>query len=80
MQTLAWLAGHPHSTADAIGAGLRERVGAVSTQAVYDMLAACTTAGLLRRTEPAGRAKQNAQDPKAAEQANPARTGMQAKA
>jgi Fur family transcriptional regulator, stress-responsive regulator len=51
---LAWLAQHPHSTADAIGAGLRERLGAVSTQAVYDMLAACSAAGLLRRIEPAG--------------------------
>jgi Fe2+ or Zn2+ uptake regulation protein len=26
----------------------------VSTQAVYDVLAACTTAGLVRRIEPAG--------------------------
>src|SRR5258705_9416073 len=51
---LTWLAGHPHSTVDAIAAGVRERFGAVSTQAVYDMLAACAAAGLLRRIEPAG--------------------------
>ncbi len=51
---LTWLAGHPHSTADAIGAGLRHQFGAVSVQAVYDMLAACTAAGLVRRIEPAG--------------------------
>jgi Fur family ferric uptake transcriptional regulator len=51
---LTWLAGHPHSTVDAIAAGVRGRFGAVSTQAVYDMLAACATAGLLRRIEPAG--------------------------
>jgi Fur family ferric uptake transcriptional regulator len=51
---LAWLADHPHATADAVGTGLRERLGAVSTQAVYDMLTACTEAGLLRRIEPAG--------------------------
>jgi len=51
---LAWLEAHPHSTAEAIGAGMREQFGAVSTQAVYDMLAACATAGLLRRIEPAG--------------------------
>ena len=51
---LTWLAGHPHSTADAIAAGVRERFGTVSTQAVYDMLAACAAAGLLRRIEPAG--------------------------
>ena len=51
---LTWLAGHPHATVDAIAAGVRERFGTVSTQAVYDMLAACATAGLLRRIEPAG--------------------------
>ncbi|MBA2640404.1 MAG: transcriptional repressor [Nocardioidaceae bacterium] len=51
---LAWLVGHPHSTADAVGAGVREQLGSVSTQAVYDVLAACTTAGLVRRIEPAG--------------------------
>ena len=51
---LTWLAGHPHATVDAIAAGVRERFGAVSTQAVYDMLAACAGAGLLRRIEPAG--------------------------
>jgi len=54
LAVLTWLAGHPHSTVDAIAAGVRERFGAVSTQAVYDMLAACATAGLLRRIEPAG--------------------------
>jgi Fur family ferric uptake transcriptional regulator len=51
---LTWLAGHSHATVDAIAAGVRERFGAVSTQAVYDMLAACAAAGLLRRIEPAG--------------------------
>jgi Fur family transcriptional regulator, stress-responsive regulator len=51
---LTWLAGHPHATVDAIAAGLRQQFGAVSTQAVYDMLAACAAAGLLRRIEPAG--------------------------
>jgi Fe2+ or Zn2+ uptake regulation protein len=51
---LTWLAEHPHATVDAIAAGVREQFGAVSTQAVYDMLAACAAAGLLRRIEPAG--------------------------
>jgi Fur family ferric uptake transcriptional regulator len=51
---LTWLAGHPHATVDAIAAGVRERFGTVSTQAIYDMLAACAAAGLLRRIEPAG--------------------------
>ncbi len=51
---LAWLNEHPHSTVDAIAAAVRERLGTVSTQAVYDVLGVCTAAGLLRRIEPAG--------------------------
>lgn len=51
---LAWVSEHPHSTADTIGAVVRQQLGAVSVQAVYDVLNACTDAGLLRRIEPAG--------------------------
>jgi Fur family ferric uptake transcriptional regulator len=51
---LAWLAEHPHSTADAVGSGVRAELGTISTQAVYDVLAACIDAGLVRRIEPAG--------------------------
>jgi Fur family ferric uptake transcriptional regulator len=51
---LAWLAEHPHATAEEIGAGVRERYGALSFQAIYGVLTACTDAGLLRRIEPAG--------------------------
>jgi Fur family ferric uptake transcriptional regulator len=51
---LAWLTDHPHSTVDSIGAGVREQLGTVSTQAVYDVLNVCADAGLLRRIEPAG--------------------------
>jgi len=51
---LEWLADHPHSTADQIGKGVRERIGSVSTQAVYDVLFACASAGLVRWVEPAG--------------------------
>ncbi len=51
---LAWLVEHPHSTVGAIGAAVRETLGTVSTQAVYDVLGVCTAAGLLRRIEPAG--------------------------
>ena len=43
-----------HLTADQVAAGVRGRVGPISTQAVYDVLAALTRAGLLRRIEPAG--------------------------
>lgn len=52
--TLDWLAGHPHSTADQVAEGVRERLGSVSTQAIYDVLHACAQTGLLRRIEPAG--------------------------
>jgi Fur family ferric uptake transcriptional regulator len=43
-----------HVTADQVAAGVRARVGPISTQAVYDVLAALTRAALLRRIEPAG--------------------------
>jgi Fur family ferric uptake transcriptional regulator len=51
---LTWLAQHPHSTAEEIGTGVRGQYGALSFQAIYGVLAACTDAGLLRRIEPAG--------------------------
>jgi Fe2+ or Zn2+ uptake regulation protein len=50
------LAEHPHSTADAVATLVRADRRRVSTQAVYDVLTACTAAGLLRRIEPAGSA------------------------
>jgi Fur family transcriptional regulator, stress-responsive regulator len=54
LATLDWLAVHPHSTADQVAEGVRGRLGSVSTQAIYDVLNACTDNGLLRRIEPAG--------------------------
>ena len=45
-----------HLTADQVAVRVRGRVGPISTQAVYDVLAALTRAGLLRRIEPAGSA------------------------
>ena len=51
---LEWLTDHPHATADQIGKGVAERIGSVSTQAVYDVLLACAGAGLVRWIEPAG--------------------------
>ncbi|WP_285658726.1 Fur family transcriptional regulator [Actinomycetospora sp. NBRC 106375] len=53
---LGVLSEHPHSTADSVAAAVRVRLGSVSTQAVYDVLAACVDAGLVRRIEPAGSA------------------------
>jgi Fe2+ or Zn2+ uptake regulation protein len=43
-----------HLDAEAIAAGVRDRVGHVSLQAVYEALHALTGAGLVRRIEPAG--------------------------
>jgi len=45
---------NPHATADVVARVVRISLGNVSTQAVYDVLAACVDAGLVRRIEPAG--------------------------
>ncbi|MEO3793096.1 Fur family transcriptional regulator [Nonomuraea sp. B10E15] len=45
-----------HLGVEAIAAGVRERVGHISLQAVYEALHALTAAGLVRRIEPAGSA------------------------
>ncbi len=45
---------HPHADTDTIIGATRRRLGAVSHQAVYDVLRALTDAGLLRRIQPAG--------------------------
>ncbi len=45
---------HPHSDTDSILGAVRADLGEVSHQAVYDVLRALTTAGLLRRIQPAG--------------------------
>jgi Fe2+ or Zn2+ uptake regulation protein len=44
----------PHRTADDIGTAVRAEIGAISRQAVYDVLAALTDKGILRRIQPAG--------------------------
>jgi Fur family transcriptional regulator, stress-responsive regulator len=44
----------PHVDTDALIGAVRGRLGAVSHQAVYDVLRALTAAGLVRRIEPAG--------------------------
>jgi Fur family ferric uptake transcriptional regulator len=43
-----------HVSAEQVARAVRDRVGAISTQAVYDVLSALTQAGLVRRIEPAG--------------------------
>ncbi|MBE3015653.1 transcriptional repressor [Microbispora sp. NEAU-D428] len=46
--------GGDHLDVEAIASGVRDRVGHVSLQAVYEALHALTAAGLVRRIEPAG--------------------------
>ena len=45
---------NPHADTDSIIRVVRDDLGEVSTQAVYDVLRALTTAGLVRRIEPSG--------------------------
>jgi Fe2+ or Zn2+ uptake regulation protein len=44
----------PHRTTDEIDTVVRGELGAISRQAVYDVLAALTDAGVVRRIQPAG--------------------------
>ena len=48
------MSGRPHSTADDIDKVVRAEIGAISHQTVYDVLAALTDKGLIRRIQPAG--------------------------
>ena len=54
LAVLAAVRGRPHADTDSIICAVREQLGAVSHQAVYDVLRALTDAGLLRRIQPAG--------------------------
>jgi Fe2+ or Zn2+ uptake regulation protein len=45
---------HPHADTDSIIGAVRADLGEVSHQAVYDVLRALTTAGLVRRIQPLG--------------------------
>jgi Fur family ferric uptake transcriptional regulator len=45
---------HPHADTETLLGATRARLGAVSHQAVYDVLRVLTDAGLVRRFQPAG--------------------------
>lgn len=45
---------HPHADTDTVFGAVRATLPEVSRQAVYDVLAALTAAGLLRRIQPSG--------------------------
>jgi Fur family transcriptional regulator, stress-responsive regulator len=51
---LTVLSDHPHADTDSIIQRVRDAVGDVSHQAVYDVLRALTSVGLVRRIQPAG--------------------------
>jgi Fe2+ or Zn2+ uptake regulation protein len=51
---LAAVHAHPHADTNAIIGVVREDLGEVSLQAVYDVLRALTAAGLVRRIHPPG--------------------------
>ena len=53
---LAWLLDYPHATVDQIHLGVRNQLGTISKQAVYDVLSACLEADLVRQIKPAGHA------------------------
>jgi len=48
------VSGRPHATADDIAVDVRDGIGAISRQSVYDSLAILAEKGLIRRIEPAG--------------------------
>src|SRR4051794_8936010 len=52
LRAVGELSGHPDT--DTIASRVRQTLGTISTQAVYDGLHAMTRVGLLRRIEPAG--------------------------
>jgi len=54
LAVLEWLAEHPHATAEQVHGGVLGQLDALSRQAVYDVLAACVDAGLVRQIKPAG--------------------------
>ncbi|WP_158847623.1 Fur family transcriptional regulator [Saccharothrix deserti] len=54
MAVLSAVHEHPHADTESITGVVRGKLGAVSHQAVYDVLRALTGAGLLRRIEPPG--------------------------
>jgi Fur family ferric uptake transcriptional regulator len=54
LAVLAAVQAHPHADTDSIIGAVRAELPAVSHQAVYDVLRALSSAGLVRRIQPAG--------------------------
>ena len=58
LATLAAVEAHPHADAETIAHDVRERLGTVSRQAVYDVLNALSDVELVRRVAVGGRSMQ----------------------
>ena len=54
LAVLRAVSAEPHRTADAVAETVRAELGAISLQAVYDVLAVLVDVGLVRRIQPAG--------------------------
>jgi Fur family transcriptional regulator, stress-responsive regulator len=54
LAVLRVVADRPHSTTDDIAAEVRDQIGTISRQAVYDALGVLTEKGIIRRIQPAG--------------------------
>jgi Fur family transcriptional regulator, stress-responsive regulator len=48
------VSGSPHITADGVAAAVRDSIGAISLQSVYDALGVLAAQGLIRRIQPTG--------------------------
>jgi Fe2+ or Zn2+ uptake regulation protein len=54
LAVLRAVSGEPHVTADSVAETVRAELGAISLQAVYDVLDVLVEVGLVRRIQPAG--------------------------
>ena len=54
LAVLRAVSAQPHLTADAVAETVRAELGAISLQAVYDVLGVLVDVGLIRRIQPAG--------------------------
>ncbi len=54
LAVLRAVSGRPHGTADVIAEDVRGEIGAISRQAVYNVLGVLSEKGLLRRIQPSG--------------------------
>src|SRR6476659_5691897 len=54
LTVLRAVSGESHMTADAVAEAVRAEMGAISIQAVYDVLGVLVDVGLIRRIQPAG--------------------------